>query len=137
MESNGKNYLIPSDFDSCPAWKYDEDSDLFYPVRREEDLPELTRDLSVRAVFTAPTGETLDGYVVGIDRIFSMGLFEGNRIYHVNKHLPGPSREQIKEYLATKNTTSHLTFESMFPLQFKTDWEDETFINFSGIFDIS
>ena len=137
MKDKGKNNLIPSDFHSCPVWKYDEDSDLFYPVGGESDLPDLARDLKIRAVFMAPTGEVLEGYVVGVDRIFSMGLFLGDRVYHLNKNLRGPSRDQVEEYLAKKFPKSNLTYDGMFPLHFETRWDSVGFVNFSGVFDMS
>lgn len=132
MDINGKNNLAPADFDLCPAWKYDEDSDLFYPVRREEDLPELARDLSIRAQFVAPTGDRFDGYIVGVERVFSLGLFFDGRVYHVNKNMPGASKEQVDELLLRMGKS--LDFESMFPLSFETRWETEVFSNFSGVF---
>ena len=137
METNGKGNLSPSDFDSCPVWKYDEGSDLFYPVSGEKDLPELTRDLIIRAVFTTPGGDRFEGYIVGVERVFSMALFLGGRVYHVNRNMPGPSREQIDEFLSNKGGASTLTFDSMFPLRFETSWESETFANFSGVFEMS
>lgn len=137
METNGKGNLSPSDFDLCPAWKYDEDSDLFYPVSGEKDLPEMARDLIIRAVFTTPSGDRFDGYIGGVERVFSMALFLGDRFYHVNRNMPGPSREQIDEFLSNKGGASTLTFDSMFPLRFETRWENETFANFSGVFEMS
>jgi hypothetical protein len=134
LEINGKNNLTPTDFDLCPAWKYDEGSDLFYPVSREEDLPELARDLSIRAQFTAPTGDRFDGYIVGVERVFSLGLFFDGRVYHVNKNMPGASKGQVDELLLRMGKS--LDFESMFPLSFETRWENEVFSNFSGVFGI-
>lgn len=134
MDVDGKNNLTPTDFDLCPAWKYDEDSDLFYLVRREEDLPELVRDLSIRTQFAAPTGDSFEGYIVGLEKVFSLGLFFDRGVYHVNKKMPGASKKQVDELLLRMGKS--LDFESMFPLNFETRWETEVFSNFSVVFNM-
>ena len=136
METEAKNDIGPRDFSACAAWRYEEGSDLYYPVRGEDDLPESLRDLSIRAVFTTPSGEQLEGYVVGTERIFSIGLFLGDRTYHINKNLPGLSKEQVDEYLSQRGGTSDLQYESMFPLQFQSRWGGDTFVDFSGVFEM-
>ena len=136
MKTSGKISLVPPDFYNCPVWKYDEESDLYYPVFGIDDVPDLARDLRIRAVFTTPDGQTLDGYIVGIESIFSMALFFGDRIYNVNKNMLGPSRVRIYEYLRDRDTSEKMTFESMFPLKFETRWESEDFRNFSGVFEM-
>lgn len=136
LKNTGKTNLNPSDFNLCPAWKYDEYSDLFYPIRGEKDLPELPRDLIIRAVFTAPSGDQFDGYIVSVDRIFSMGLFLDQRIYHVNRNLPALSREQVKDFLSNAGGKSTFSDDSMFPLNFETRWEGDTFVNFFGVFNL-
>ncbi|WP_131721610.1 hypothetical protein [Xanthomonas sp. NCPPB 1128] len=132
MEIDGKINLSPADFDFCPAWRYDEDSDLFFPVRCEQELPELARDLSIRAQFIGPTGEQFEGYIVGVDRVFSIGLFCDGCVFYVNKNMPGASKEQIDNFLLMMGRS--LDFYSMFPLSFETRWGNEIFSNFSGIF---
>ncbi|WP_227815307.1 hypothetical protein [Nitrogeniibacter aestuarii] len=136
MEAKAKNNIVPGDFSACAAWRYEEDSDLYYPVRGEDDISESLRDLSIRAVFTTPSGEKLDGYVVGTERIFSIGLFWGERTYHINKNLSGLSKEQVDEYLSQRGGASDLQYESMFPLHFQSRWGDDTFVDFSGVFEM-
>lgn len=136
MAASAKKLLQPSDFDECPVWSYDEDGDNYYPVRVEGDLPEQSRDLRILAEFVTPSGRKLRGYVGGVERVFAIGLFGEGRIFHVNKNLREPSKDQVQEFLAETGLASILAFESMFPMRFETQWENDTFANFSGVFDM-
>ncbi|WP_430444406.1 hypothetical protein [Sphingorhabdus contaminans] len=93
-----KYIKTPSDFFECPIWRYDYDDDLYYPVLETDDLPESEQDLTIRAIFTTPSGKKIDGYVVGISRVFSIGLFGEDRFFYVNKNLGPESREWMNEF---------------------------------------
>jgi hypothetical protein len=131
-----KDYLTPSDFKDCPIWRYDEDADGYVPVRREADLPERVRDLSLRAEFTTQKGYVFEGYVVGVENVFSMGLFGNERVYHINKNLRDLSREQAEEFLAASGLSGELSYEAMFPLRYETKWGGPMFNDFSGVFEM-
>ena len=134
MENDFKVTLQPSDFVVCPVWRYDEDANAYLAVRDENDLPEQTRDLRIHTEFVTPSGEKIKGYIVGVDKVFSIGLFFGAQTYHANKNLYELSKGQIDEFLQASALASNFTFESLFPLNFETRWESETFKNFSGAF---
>lgn len=131
-----KDYLKPPDFKDCPIWRYDEDADGYFPVRGESDLPERVRDLSLRAEFTTPGGNVFEGYVVGVENVFSIGLFGNERIYHLNKNLPDLSQEQAEEFFVESGLTSQLSYEALFPLRYETKWGGPMFNDFSGVFEM-
>lgn len=131
-----KKLTTPSDFFSCPVWRYDDEDDLYHPVLEENDIPESERDLSFRAIFTTPAGKKLDGYVVGISRVFSIGLFGGDRFYHANKNLGPESRVWMEEYVSNQPEIGINSWQDLFPLQYTTQMMREGYRDFSGIFDL-
>lgn len=136
LENRTRNYLRLADFQIFPVWKYDEDSELFHPVVEMNDLPERTRDLFISAELVTASGLRFDGYVVGVERIFSIGLFYKNSIYHLNKNLPDISREQIRDLFSNIGSDEDLEFSSLFPINFTTKWGGEVFVDFSGSINI-
>lgn len=131
-----KDLLTPSDFKDYPIWRYDEDADGYFPVVGEEDLPERVRDLRLRADFTAPTGKIIMGYIVGVEDVFSIGLFSNERIYHFNKNLCDLSREQAEEFIVENGLSSELSYKTMFPLRYEAKWGNSIFNDFSGVFEM-
>lgn len=134
MNINPVKILSRDCFLLCPAWRYDEDSDFYYPVMGVDDLPEMIRDLRIMAKFKAPAGHVFDGYISGVDRIFSIGLFFEERVYYVNKNIASASRMQVNELLSKLGI--QLDFEDIFPLHYETCWGGCNFSDFSGNFDM-
>ncbi|ADX46597.1 hypothetical protein Acav_2688 [Paracidovorax avenae ATCC 19860] len=99
------------------------------------ELPESERALSTRAAFTAPDGKSFDGYVVGIERVFSFGLFGGGRTFHVNMNLADLSRKQLKAFLETQPGMAGVSVEALFPLEFRTKINKDPFVDFGGRFE--
>lgn len=110
-----KKLPTPSDFFACPIWRNEDGSDLFYPVLSPDDLPESERDLMIRAVFTTPGGKTFDGYVVGISRVFSIGLFGDDRFYHANQNLRAESEQYMREFIPTAVRQMFVHYGTCFP----------------------
>ena len=131
-----KDVLTPPDFKDCPVWRYDEDADGYFPVWGEDDLPERVRDLSLQADFTTPAGKALTGYIVGVENVFSIGLFFNERVYHFNKNLCDLSREQAEEFLTESGLAGELSYETLFPLRYETKWGGTTFNDFTGVFEM-
>jgi hypothetical protein len=132
-----KKLVTLQDFQSCPVWRYDEDDDLYHPVMRESDLPDSQRDVSIFAEFKTPGGHSFSGYVVGISRVFSVGLFCGDRTFHINKNIPDLSVEQVRELLACAGLDDVHTVGEFFPLEYRTLILRDEFVDFSGRFEIS
>lgn len=137
MGIEAKNVTAPSDFLACPLWRYDDEDDLYHPVLTASELPESERLLSIRAKFTAPNGELFDGYVVGIERVFSIGLFGGERVFHVNKNLPDLSERQLHAFLQTQPRLEGLPVGALFPLRYVTTINNDPFSDFSGSFELT
>jgi len=77
-----------------------------------------------------------EGYVVGVENVFSIGLFGNERIYHLNKNLPDLSQEQAEEFFVESGLTSQLSYEALFPLRYETKWGGPMFNDFSGVFEM-
>lgn len=127
----------PSDFFACPIWRYDEDDDLYHPVLTEDEIPDSERDLSIRAVFTTPNGMALDGYVVGISRVFSISLFGKNELFHANQNLKPESREWMSQFIYNRPDLKLSSPDDLFPLRYTTQIDRDGYREFSGTFDIS
>jgi hypothetical protein len=94
---NGLRTLSKNDYDKHPLWKYDEDTDLYYPVVGEDDFPFLVADFRIRASFHAQCGLTLSGYISGLKNIFAIGIFIEDQICFFNKNLPDLSMVQFEK----------------------------------------
>jgi hypothetical protein len=136
IEIQSKKLPTSSDFFVCPIWRYDEDDDLYHPVSTEDEIPESERDLSIRAVFTTPSGAKIDGYVVGISRVFSIALFGSNGFFHANLNLGPESQQWMREFLADRIDLKISSPKEMFPLQYTTQINRVGYRDFSGIFDL-
>jgi hypothetical protein len=135
LATNAKKVLAPQDFSSCAIWRYDDEDDLYHPVTSIGQLPESERVLSIRSTFTTPEGKSFPGYVVGIERVFSFGLFDGDRVFHVNLNLPILSAKQLASFLQARADEAGQTIESLFPLSYASAINQEPFIDFSGRFE--
>ncbi|MBX9432001.1 hypothetical protein ACI2VK_08010 [Ralstonia nicotianae] len=137
MVIEAKKVATPSDFSACPIWRYDDEDDLYHPVLTADELPESERLLSIRARFVTPNGQSFDGYVVGIERVFSIGLFGGGQVFHVNKNLPDLSEKQLQAFLQTQPGPEALSTKALFPLSYTTTINREPFADFSGKFEMT
>jgi hypothetical protein len=135
LVTNAKKVLSPQDFSTCAIWRYDDEDNLYHPVTSISQVPESERLLSIRATFTTPEGKSLPGYVVGIERIFSFGLFGGDRVFHVNLNLPKLSAKQLSAFLQVQADEAGQKVESLFPLSYASEINQEPFVDFSGRFE--
>lgn len=131
-----KNLTTPSDFFECAIWRYDEGDDLYHPVLAPDELPDSERDLSIRAVFTTPSGKKMDGYVVGISRVFSMGLFGREKLFHANKSLIHESEGWMRDFIQERPDLGLSSPEDIFPLKYDTQIHQDGYADFSGTFDL-
>ena len=102
MKGEGVSCPDLGSYRACSMWRYDESDDVYYPVWSPNDLPESESDLSTYARFTFPNGKVCDGYVVGVKRVFSIGLFGAGTMFFFNQNLPDLSAKQ-----ATKQDNKH------------------------------
>ena len=135
MSKPMKQLLTPADFADCPVWRYDEDLEGYFEVRGEEDLAGRVEDLGILAVFTTPTGQQFTGHIIGVQDIFAIGLFVKDEIIMINRNMRSRSREQVAKFLALSGLADQFTFDTLFPLHFKTRWGSDTFVDFEGVFE--
>jgi hypothetical protein len=132
-----KKHLTPEDFTACPVWKFDSDSEKYAEVRDIDDVPGDVADLRILADFTTPAGLRLNGAVVGVTDIYAIRLFAGDDSFGVNKHALGISRDEVATFLSQSGLAGQLSFETLFPLRFKTRWsEGGVFNDFEGVFEM-
>lgn len=126
--------LTEGHFEECPVWRFDEDSDGFYPVNEPEALPENIRDLRTAVVFTTHDGQSFNGYIVGAGRVFSIGIFKDGKTFHFNNNMPAViNQESLNNLLSASSPLAG----NIFPARYETkmQWQDKGFNNFSGEFD--
>jgi hypothetical protein len=138
---NSQNFIelpTPSDFMRCPVWAYDEDQEIYREIRTLDDLSGdrySLYDLHIKAAFTTPGGLVLEGQVVGVENVFAVGLFVGDEVVMINRNMHTDSREQVAHYLKLTGLDSQLSFETLFPLRYRSAWGGELFTDFEGVFE--
>ena len=132
-----KQLLTPQDFAQCPIWRYDADAEGYFEVRNLDDagLATDTFDLQILAGFTANNGQRFQGKLVGVKDIYSVGLFVGNEIIGINKNMLQDSKEQAARFLKLSGLEAGMTVDDLFPLRYESQWGDDTFIDFAGVFE--
>ena len=138
ITQNFTELLTPADFMRCPVWVYDEDQEVYREVRSLDDLDDErydTYDLQIKAVFTTPNGIELAGKVVGVENPYAIGLFAGNEIVGINRHMRSDSRQQVARFLTLTGLESKLSFDTLFPLRYRSAWGGELFTDFEGVFE--
>jgi hypothetical protein len=137
LVTNGIKIVEARDFKIFPVWRYDEDDDLYFPVLEGRDLPDSERDISILVDCTAKSGHQFNGYIVGIRKVFSMGLFCAEKTFYVNKNLSDLSFKQMQEFLECTGLSDDLNIDDLFPLKFTTKINRDEFIDFSGTFEMN
>lgn len=141
MEANLENIklLTAGHFQDCPMWRFVESTESYRPVRKPEELPESVKDLRTKAEFISPNGLKFNGYIVGADRVFSIGLFIAGKLIGFNKNLPKSLLvKQVGQLLSALPHGAAAGAKDIFPLEYVTqfDWEDLGYRNFRGQFEI-
>ncbi|QZI68008.1 hypothetical protein K5F93_16300 [Pseudomonas protegens] len=136
MSSNAKECPGAADYQEYSMWKYDGESDLYYPVLSPKELPDEESCLTIHSSFTLPNGKEIEGYIVGVERVFSMGFFGKDNVFFINKNMPGASIEQIESLLAIQPSLEVKRAFDIFPLMYRTLIDLEGFSNVTGTFDI-
>ena len=136
MIDNGVNLLQETHFDEFQIWYYDEDHDLYYPVKSPDQILEHLdpRDLRIKAIFDTPSEISFKGYIVGIDRIFSIGIFLHQKKFQFNSNLLDLSLDEMKKLIKEMSCNHFSNKEDIFPMEFKTCFEFKNYNNFSGEF---
>ena len=138
MESSsgieGVEILEEGHFSKCPIWCLEED--LFYPVTTPDEMPEDPGDVRIKANFCTARGLHFSGYIVGFEKVFSIGVFVNGAGYRFNRNLPDLSGEQLSEMIKSLGSEKLKGASDMFPLHYETcfGWKDEGYNNFSGDF---
>ena len=136
MDANGIKLVDLQNFETCPVWRYDEDDDLYFPVLTGKDLPEFERDVAIFVEYKTPSGIKFPGYIMGISKVFSLGLFCGGKTFYMNKNLPDLSAEQMSEFLECAGLTDLLSIKNLLPLEYVTKINHDEFQDFSGQFEM-
>ena len=137
MKGEGVSCPDLGSYRACSMWRYDESDDVYYPVWSPNDLPESESDLSTYARFTFPNGKVCDGYVVGVKRVFSIGLFGAGTMFFFNQSLPDLSAKQATMFLEKVGGLEIYNVQDLFPLTYRTNVSQEGFLEVDGVFNMS
>ena len=137
MKGEGVSCPDLGSYRACSMWRYDESDDVYYPVWSPNDLPESESDLSTYARFTFPNGKVCDGYVVGVKRVFSIGLFGAGTMFFFNQNLPDLSAKQATMFLEKVGGLEIYNVQDLFPLTYRTNVSQEGFLEVDGVFNMS
>lgn len=130
----GKQYLTLEDLKQHSIWKFCDQDGLTYPVNCAEDFPEDQYDLSIRAMFTTPSGVDLLGYLVGIKNVFSIAILCEGQEFYFNRNLPQDYPEKLSKL--SKILGRKLTMKDFSPLKYVTNIDLDGFKNIEGEFDL-
>jgi hypothetical protein len=84
----------------------------------------------------APNGRVFEGELVGVNDIFAVGLFAREESFVINRNTHEGSREQVSLLLAALGLEDELSFDTLFPLRFKSKWSRSGIFNdFEGVFE--
>ena len=83
-------------FRKYPVWKWDGKQEGHEPVLNWQPLLNDEPTLFIKASFTAADGTQLDGYLVGLDTFYAIGIFVGNIEYVLNFNLPDMIDESLR-----------------------------------------
>jgi hypothetical protein len=135
MNVQGKKFPTPRDYVEHPIWRSDHETELEYPLLSLQEKVVNEHDLSFRTRFTTPTGHVLDGMVIGISDIYAAGIFIGDEVVLMNRHLRDSIEEVVEELIAERMLPPTVTPETFFPLRYRTMVQQEPFIDRDGVLD--
>lgn len=114
--------LTRSLFQKCPVWKWDESQESHEPVWDWQPLARDEPTYFIKADFTTNDGVDLNGYLVGHDTFYAIGIFIEDYEYVLNLNLADMMEDSIKE-ICQKMGRAEL---DVFPLKYQTE------VNFEG-----
>jgi hypothetical protein len=112
--------LVEEDFDAHPLWRYDDETDLYYPIMSIEEVPEYSRSLFIRARFYSPAGIVFNGYLVGAENIYCIGIFCDGCEFMFNKNLPDRCFKSFNKLIENMTSGENLKISDIFPLKYET-----------------
>ena len=109
--------LSRASFQQSPVWKWDESQEGHEPVVDWRPLKKDEPVLFIKADFIAADGSKFEGYLVGLESFYAVGLFVENNEHVLNLNLPDmidSSIKLIREQLGRAQL-------NLFPLKYKTE----------------
>lgn len=125
--------LTYEDFEEYPVWKWNDSQDDRKPVLDWNPLPEGEPTLFIKARFIAVDGTVLDGYLVGLDSFYAVGVFVGGRTYVMNLNLP----DLLEQTLVDVCGALDRDFMDLFPLKYETEVSFKDEENLQGLIERS
>ena len=134
MATIKKFFLTQDDLKNSSLWWMDSHDDSVHEAKKPESLPDEVRpqDLIIRAKFVAPCKKKFEGYLIGCQNIFAIGIFIKDKEFLFNKNLPDLSHKYFQEFARLCDLEKP---EDMFPIHYESDLDYENAAVFSGKFD--
>lgn len=131
----GTRLISENNMDTHPLWRYDDETDLYYPIFSIDEFPEYSRSLFIRAKFFSPNGIILKGYLVGAINIYCIRLFFHGKTFVFNKNLPDFCLKDFNKLIELLPSGKNTKITDIFPVKYETTIDLEGYQNITGEFD--
>lgn len=115
-----------------PVWAWDDSGDYVFPVGQRSPLPTDLGELMIEADFVAPSGMHLRGVVNNPPGEYSISLFVGNQVIHLNSNLPSVARAELGRLFDLLGVQPF----DLFPLRYETQFHFPGKPNIAGVFSL-
>lgn len=112
------NELNKSLFDQHPVLAWADDENGYVPIEEHSPLPSDCGPLLVKARLFPENGPVLDGYVIGLESVYAIGIFAGSTDYVFNSRISSMSNKTASDLFEALGIEPF----QLFPLRFATEF---------------
>lgn len=105
-------------FDQHPVLAWSDDEEGYVPIEEHSPLPSDCGPLLVKARLFPKNGPSLDGYVIGLESVYAIGIFDESTDYVFNSRVSSMKNKIESDLFKALGTEP---FE-LFPLRFTTEF---------------
>ncbi|SHI60119.1 hypothetical protein SAMN02745181_0474 [Rubritalea squalenifaciens DSM 18772] len=109
--------LSPTAFREYPVWKWDDAQEKHEPLTKWQPLPKDEPTLFIKANFVAADGTAFEGYLIGLESYYAVGLFVDGTEHVLNLNLPDMIESSLK-VICQRIGKEKVT---LFPLHYETE----------------
>lgn len=131
----GVKVLGEDNFKVCSIWKFQDETDLYYPIFSSKDFSEHDDEILIGAKFYSPMGMTFNGYLMDGAHVYCIGLFFKGNEFIFNKNLTSRCLKRFKELRELLPSSKTILIPDIFPLKYETVINLEGYKNITGEFD--
>lgn len=136
MNKAGKKLLSAENFQAYPIWRFDEETESYFPLINLQDLINDHYDMQFRCIFELPNGKNISGSVCGFEDIYFIRIFHKEDYVLINKNFDSVHMKNITDFINKHPEFNISHWQDFFPLKFQTNLNHSEVKDFSGVFDI-